>query len=157
MMTGRGLPMNRNRRATRRRRHSREVTAAMLDPLKAKRVEWQRAICDTLLELRLLKGSMPHGDGWLDVPSSTCGCATTMGATLEEAASDVDRVADELKAMTRATLLLGRVSQQLDAEGRAQLKKAIDLLCTVDWATRLDCLYGELYTLRKGRTALAAN
>jgi hypothetical protein len=80
-----------------------------------------------------------------------------IGIKLVELWSEVDRTRDELRCLCEAEPLLQQVAGQLDAHGRQALRRALELITTVDFATRLDFLATEVRELREMRTARAVN
>ena len=80
-----------------------------------------------------------------------------IGLKLVELWSEVDRTRDELQCLCEAEPLLQHVAVQLDAHGRQALRRALELITTVDFATRLDFLATEVRELREMRTARAVN
>ena len=80
-----------------------------------------------------------------------------IGLKLVELWSEVDRTRDELQCLCEAEPLLQHVAGQLDAHGRQALRRALELITTVDFATRLDFLATEVRELREMRMARAVN
>jgi hypothetical protein len=80
-----------------------------------------------------------------------------IGIKLVQLWSEVDRTRDELRCLCEAEPLLQQVAGQLDAHGRQVLRCALELISTVDFATRLDFLATEVRELREMRTARAVN
>jgi hypothetical protein len=80
-----------------------------------------------------------------------------IGIKLLQLWTEVDRTRDELRCLCEAEPLLQQIAGQLDANGREALLRVIELLGTVDFATRLDFLAIEVRELREMRSARTLN
>ena len=129
----------------------------MSDLLGAKLLEWATELENALVELRLA-GVANALDEEPAIHEAVARLASVpLGAKLVELWTEVDRTRDELRCLCEAEPLLQQVAGQLDAQGRRALRRAIDLLSTVDFASRLDFLAIEVRQLRELRTARAVN
>jgi hypothetical protein len=108
--------------------------------------EWMHEVDGALVELRLFRGT------------TRAALSDEIGGVLEDVSSHAECALDEVKAMNEArSLLLNRVVPQLDAAARVALGTAIELLATVDFASRLDHLATETRELRRLRAGLTMN
>jgi hypothetical protein len=127
------------------------------DLLGSTLLEWATELENALVELRLA-GVANALDEEPDLSQAVARCASAaLGTKLVELWAEVDRTRDELRALCEAEPLLQEVAGQLDPHGRYALRRAIDLLSTVNFATRLDVLAMEVRELRELRTARAVN
>ena len=129
----------------------------MSDLLGSKLLEWATELENALVELRL--AGVPNAlDDEPAIHEAVARFASSaIGIKLVELWSEVDRTRDELRSLCEAEPLLQQVAGQLDPNGRHALRRAIDLLSTVDFATRLDFLATEVRHLRELRTARMVN
>ena len=129
----------------------------MSDLLGSRLLEWATELENALVELRL--AGVPNAlDEEPAIDEAVARLASApLGAKLVELWTEVDRTRDELRSLCEAEPLLQQVAGQLDADGRHALRRAIDLLSTVDFASRLDFLAIEVRQLRELRTARAVN
>jgi len=127
------------------------------DLLGFKLLEWATELENALVELRLA-GVANALDEEPAIHEAVARLASVpLGAKLVELWTEVDRTRDELRCLCEAEPLLQQVAGQLDADGRRALRRAIDLLSTVDFASRLDFLAIEVRQLRELRMARAVN
>jgi hypothetical protein len=126
------------------------------DVLGSKLLEWATELESALVELRLA-GVANALDDEPAIHEAVARSSAPIGTKLVELWSEVDRTRDELRSLCEAEPLLQQVAGQLDPNGRHALRRALDLLSTVDFATRLDLLATEVRRLRELRTALAVN
>jgi hypothetical protein len=125
--------------------------------LGSKLLEWGTELENALVELRLA-GVVNALDEEPSIHEAVARLASApLGTSLVELWTEVDRTRDELRALCEAEPLLQQVAGQLDRHGRHALRRAIDLLSTVDFATRLDFLAIDVRRLRELRTARAVN
>jgi hypothetical protein len=127
---------------------------AVADPLSTKIAEWMDGIEAATVELRLLQGLVRGG--WQDELGEP-DCRTPLGSVVQDVTTELGCAVDEIEALTKAASLVRRVAAQLDARDRAALARALELICTVDFSTRLDFLAGKVYELKRLRAAQAVN
>ena len=129
----------------------------MSDLLGSKLLEWATGLENALVELRL--AGVPNSlDEEPAIHEAVARLASVpIGTKLVELWTEVDRTRDELRSLCEAEPLLQQVAGQLDPHGRRALRRAVDLLSTVDFASRLDFLAIEVRQLRELRTARAVN
>ena len=129
----------------------------MSDLLGSKLLEWATELENALVELRL--AGVPNSlDEEPAIHEAVARLASVpIGTKLVELWTEVDRTRDELRSLCEAEPLLQQVAGQLDPDGRHALRRAIDLLSTVDFASRLDFLAIEVRQLRQLRTARVVN
>ena len=129
----------------------------MSDLLGCKLLEWATELENALVELRLA-GVANALDAEPAIHDAVARSASApIGTQLVELWSEVDRTRDELRLLCEAEPLLQQVAGQLDRTGRHALRRAVGLLSTVDFATRLDFLATGVRRLRELRAALAVN
>jgi hypothetical protein len=126
------------------------------DVLSSKLLEWATELENALVELRLA-GVANALDDEPARHEAVASAIAPIGTRLVELWSEIDRTRDELRSLCEAEPLLQQVAGQLDPNGRHALRRAVDLLSTIDFATRLDFLATEVRRLRELRTALTMN
>ena len=136
---------------------SSRAEAAVSDLLGSKLLEWASELENALVELRLAGVPNALDDEPALSEAVAQSASAPIGSKLVELWTEVDRTRDELRSLCEAEPLLQQLAAQLDAEGRQALHRAIDLLSTVDFATRLDVLAAEVRHLRELRMARMVN
>jgi hypothetical protein len=111
-----------------------------MEILEHKSAEWGTAIDRAMRELCHLRLAMQ----W-NKPSERIALVD------EEMKLEIECAMDELDAMVDASGILGRLARKLDPEGCELLKRAVDVLTTVDWATRTEFLAQGVEGLRQIR------
>ena len=129
----------------------------MSDLLGSTMMEWAIELENAFVELRLagVKNALDDEPALYEAVERFG--SGPIGIKLVELWSEVDRTRDELRCLCEAEPLLQQVAGQLDAHGRQVLRCALELISTVDFATRLDFLATEVRELREMRTARAVN
>ena len=129
----------------------------MSDLLGSKLLEWATELENALVELRLagVANALDEEPAIHETVAQLASVA--IGTKLVELWTEVDRTRDELRSLCEAEPLLQQVAGQLEPHDRLALRRAIELLSTVDFASRLDVLAIEVRQLRELRTARAVN
>lgn len=129
----------------------------MTDPLASKITEWANELEKALVELRL--AGVPRGlnDEAALFDAIEDSGSEGIGTKLLDVWTEADRACEELRAMCEAAPLLQRVAGQLDGDAREALWRAVGLLSTVDFGTRLNILATQIRQLRELRTLRALN
>jgi hypothetical protein len=127
------------------------------DLLGSTLLEWATELENALVELRLAGVANALDDEPAIYEAVARLASEPIGTKLVELWTEVDRTRGELRSLCEAEPLLQQVAGQLDSNGRRALRRAIDLLTAVDFATRLDFLATEVRHLRELRTARMVN
>ena len=129
----------------------------MSDVLGSKLLEWATELENALVELRLAGVANALEEEPAIHEAVARSASAQIGTKLVDLWSEVDRTRDELRSLCEAEPLLQQVAGRLDPNGRHALRRAVDLLSTVDFASRLDFLAAEVRRLRELRTTLSVN